>query len=144
MSKYKKNPYHVNYYSKGGVALLPIRILRSEAHINLSWPAKALLIEISSQYNGFNNGDLCATRSMLKDRGFNSSDTLFKAIKQLLNQNLILLTRQGGRDWKTGGKLPSLYAITWQPIDDCKDKFKNYKLDVETTNKPAFNFNDTN
>ncbi len=130
----------VNYYGKGGAAVMPNVVMESYRYIILSWPAKALLSEFASQYNGYNNGDLCATRSLLKKRGFNSQDTLTKAIRSLENSELVRRTRQGGKDWKAGTNLPTLFAITWQPINECKDKQGYHKLDVEPTTKPHINF----
>jgi len=86
-----------------------------------AWSVK-LLIDLASQYHGSNNGDLCCTWSMMKKVGWKSPATLHKAKKQLEESGFIQLTRQGG--------LPkcSLYALTWEGIDECKGK-----LDVLST-----------
>jgi|TARA_B100001971_G_scaffold150400_1_gene139529 hypothetical protein len=60
----------------------------------------------------------------MRNRGWNSSDQLHKAKNELLERGLILVSRQGGRN------KCSLYAVTWQPIDDCKGK-----LDIGASNK---------
>jgi len=96
---------------------------------SLSSRATKLLIDIGAPYNGYNNGDLAATMSLMKERGWNSNDQLQKAKNELLAKNLIIITRQGGR------KRPTLYALTWLPIDDC-----NGKLDIESTTKAPRNF----
>ena len=82
-----------------------------------------LLIDLGSQYNGYNNGDLCASLSVMRKRGWNSNQQLAKALKELLERNLIVQTKQGGLNLG-----PNLYAITWQPIDEC-----NGKLDANPT-----------
>lgn len=101
----------------------PDALTVEEDFYSLSGSALKMLVEIGRQYKGHNNGDLCATYSMLKDRGWNSKSLIDKALKELLAKNWILLTRQGGM-----GIGPSLYAITWQPINHCGGK-----LDVAPT-----------
>lgn len=140
MAKIKKNPYMVNYYSKGGVSLLPNIVTDNSRYIALPFSAKALLVEIASQYKGHNNGDLCATRSLLKGKGFNSQNTLSRALKALLEAELILLTRQGGKDWVSGANLPNLYAVSWQPINECFDRNGKPKLETPSTTRPSINF----
>lgn len=90
-----------------------------------SGTAIKLLCDIARQYNGRNNGDLCAALSMLKPRGWRSSDTVGNAQRELRHYGLLVLTRQGGLHG------PSLYAVTWQAIDDCSGK-----LEMRPTQKP--------
>ena len=61
----------------------------------------------------------------MKKRGWKSRDTLNKARKELLDVELILITRHGDR------KRPHLYALTFFAIDEC-----NGKLDVKATKRP--------
>ena len=89
-----------------------------------------LLIDIGRQFNGYNNGDLCASLSVMRKRGWNSNQQLTKALKELIDKDLIVLTKQGGLNMG-----PNLYAITWQPIHECKGK-----LDVKPTKKPPRSF----
>jgi hypothetical protein len=95
----------------------------SLAFTQLNGWATKLVVDLARQYNGRNNGDLSAEWSRMCRRGWNSKGTLYQAIKDVLEAGLILQTRQGGR-----GIGVSLYALTWQPIDDC-----NGKLDVPAT-----------
>ncbi|MGO0308714.1 hypothetical protein ACTL6P_19325 [Endozoicomonas acroporae] len=46
--------------------------------------------------DGYNNGDLQATMSCLKSRGWSSNDHLTKATRELLDKELIVRTRRGG------------------------------------------------
>lgn len=101
---------------------LPHAVLDHPDFINLSPRATKLLLDVSTQYRGCNNGDLCVAFSIMEKRGWKSKSSLQYAIKELLKSDLIRLTRQGGR------KIPNLYAITWQPIDEC-----NGKLDISST-----------
>jgi hypothetical protein len=84
--------------------------------------AAHLLDNLTAQYNGGNNGDLCAAPKTMKLYGWNSQGSINKALTELLALGFIEQTRQGGRN-----KF-SLYAITWKPIDECKNK-----LDVNPT-----------
>jgi hypothetical protein len=107
-------------------------LLESEDFRTLKGNPLKLLIDLGAQYNGFNNGDLCSAMSVLKKRGWNSNSQITAAIKVLKERNLIMETRQGGL-----GIGPSLYALTWQPIDECGGK-----LDVPATRTPPRLFRD--
>ena len=102
---------------------IPKVCMRHLNYIGLSMPAKVLLWEFCYQYNGYNNGDLCAAFSVLKERGWRSKGTLGRAIKELKERQWIIVARQGGRNQC------SLYALTFQAIDECKGK-----LDILSTN----------
>lgn len=105
-------------------------LLDSEDFISLKGNSIKLLTDLGRQYNGFNNGDLCATLSVMKKRGWNSNQQLTKALKELLERNLIVQTKQGGLNMG-----PNLYAITWQPINECQGK-----LDMGPTTTPPRSF----
>jgi hypothetical protein len=75
-----------------------------------------LLCELARQFNGRNNGDLCAAMSVLRNKGWRSPDTLSRSLKELLHFGFITLTRQGGLN------RANLYALTWKPIDECEGK----------------------
>lgn len=81
-----------------------------------SGTAIKLLCDLARQYNGRNNGDLCAALSVLKPRGWTAPETVGFALKELRHYGLLLLTRQGGLH------CANLYAVTWHPIDDCGGK----------------------
>ncbi len=85
----------------------------------LSTRAVKLLIDIASQYRGTNNGDLCATYSVLRKRGWTSNDQIQKGLNELLDRGWLIKTRQGRRP-----RVASLFAITWEPIDDCGGKLE--------------------
>ena len=104
--------------------------MKHENYIRLSSHAKVLLWEICYQYNGYNNGDLCAVFSVMQKRGFRSKGTLDRAIKELLEKGWISITRVGGRHRCT------LYALTFQAIDECRGK-----LDVPATNVASRDWN---
>lgn len=76
-----------------------------------------VLIFIGAQYNGRNNGDLQCSRSVMTSVGFTSDDMCNKGIKELIEREWLVKTKQGGR-----GIGPNLYTITWQPIHECGGK----------------------
>ena len=106
----------------GSFLRLPHHVLQHETFKTLSTRATKLLIDIAAQYRGSNNGDLSATLSLMRDRGWNSSDQLNKAKKELVEKDVIRVARQGGLN------KCNLYALTWFPIDECKGK-----LDIAST-----------
>jgi len=106
----------------GTFVALPHACLMHENFIALSAHAVKLLIDLYASYRGINNGDLCCTWSLMKKRGWRSEATLNNARKELLYYGWNICSRQGGRN------RPSLYAVTFQSIDECKGK-----LDVRET-----------
>ena len=102
--------------------MLPCHVLDHAVFKTLSKRATKLVIDIAAQYRGHNNGDLCAPLSLMRKRGWTSSDQLEKAKKELIEKDVILVARQGGCN------KANLYALTWFPIDEC-----NGKLDVAST-----------
>ena len=109
--------------------MFPCHVLDHEIFKTLSKRATKLVIDIAAQYRGSNNGDLCATLSLMRKRGWNSSDQLEKAKKELIEKDVILVARQGGRN------KANLYALTRFPIDECKGK-----LDVASTKTAPVNW----
>ena len=91
-------------------------VMDSPNYRALSHRAVRLLMDIARQYNGSNNGDLCATFSVMKPRGWTSKDQLWKALEELEYFGFILKSRQGGKH------LCNLFALTWFPIDECRGK----------------------
>ena len=109
----------------------PCSVLCHPNFTRLSAKAVKLLMDIVSQLRfrsggTCNNGDLTATWTILKERGWKSRDSLHLSLQELLYYGFIKLTRQGGRH------LPSLYAVTWWAIDACGGK-----LDIPETRAPS-------
>lgn len=117
--------------SKGqSFAGIPRVVLDNPDYIGLGGNSIRLLVELARQFKGNNNGDLTAAWSLMQSRGFNSKDTLAKAIKELLSANLIVRTRTGL--FQNPSSRCALYALTWQPINECVGK----DLEVEPTIRP--------
>ncbi len=104
-------------------------LMRSAEYVGLSCRAKALLLECAFQYNGYNNGDLCLSMSILRKRGYKSNDQRCKAIQELVQKKFLIKTRQGTRS----PPKPDLYAMAFLPIDECPGK----NLDVQATKIPT-------
>lgn len=102
---------------------LPKKLLHSEEFASLSAYEVKILIDLGAFYNGSNNGDLCATWSIMGKRGWRSKSTLQNALQGCLDAGFLLKTKQGGQ-----GIGPSLYALTWEAINECGGK-----LDVKST-----------
>ena len=117
---------------KASFAGIPRVVMECPDYINLNGSAVKLLIEMACQFKGGNNGDLCPAWTLMKERGFCSKTTLSKAIKELLQAEMILLTRQGHFIKNKA----SLYALTWAPIDECAGKY----LDESPTHTAPRNF----
>ncbi len=100
----------------GSFVQLPHAILEHENFARLSHKAVRLLINIYGQYRGSNNGDLNMAYTVMKRLGWKSKDQLYKAKNELMEIGWIVQTRQGGRNFC------SLYAVTFQAIDECKGK----------------------
>ena len=121
--------------SKGdSFAGIPRKVIEHPDYQELSGTARALLFDLAYQYRGHNNGDLTTSIGALKHRGWKSRSTIDRAKRQLLEKGLIQETR-AGRFLNPGAK-PSLYALTWRPIDDCY----GVSLDVAPTRQPSRTF----
>ena len=117
----------------GAFVPLPTSVLNHPNIIRLTPYANKLLTDLLSQLRfgkggPINNGDLCPTWSLMKDRDWKSEETLNNAKKELLHYGIISLTRQGEKLRKDK---PNLYCITWWAINDCRGK-----LDVPESNAP--------
>ena len=97
-------------------SMLPHAVQRCENYLMLSHTGRSLLMDFINQYNGSNNGDLVATFSILKKRGWKSKTTIKKHIDELLYYGFIELTQQGGIN-VGGKKRPNLFALTWLKLD---------------------------
>lgn len=106
----------------GSFVALPHAVIAGNEWAELSASAVKLLLDLYGQYRGKNNGDLTLAWSVMRSRGWKSKQTLYRAKDELLEGGWIICTRQGGRH------IPSLYAVTWQAIDECGGK-----LDVAET-----------
>ena len=97
--------------SDGGYFGLPKVVLNHPNFLLLTPHAVKLLVDLGEQYNGTNNGNLCAAFSILKQRGWRSQETLNTKLKELRYYGFIVATQLGGLN------LPNLYAVSWRKVD---------------------------
>ncbi len=117
MARNKRYKDAADKRDSGQFFAIPHSVLNGAAYLSVSSHARMLLFDLTAQYKGDNNGDLCAAFSMMKLRGWKSTHTLLNAKRELLDVILIEETRKGARP-----NLASLYAVTWLALDDCKGK----------------------
>lgn len=106
----------------GTFALIPHAVMDCKDFRSLSGRAMLILLCLVRQYRGKNNGDLSAEFSRVKEWGIGSKSTLAKALNELQERNLVIRTREG-QFTNPGGRC-ALYALTWQPIDECAGKIE--------------------
>ncbi len=111
----------------GSFLMLRHDLINNENFRTLTPRATKLLIDMASQFRGNNNGDLAATWSLLRNRGWNSKDQIAKGLAELLERGWIVQCKQGMRT----PPVPTLYALTWLTIDECGGK-----LDRSPTKAP--------
>jgi hypothetical protein len=92
---------------------IPRAVADSLAFTSLTPLARALYVDLRRQYNGRNNGDICAADGLLGQYGWAHS-TIHKLLKELVEHELIKKTRQGGIACMS--HIPTLYGFTDIPI----------------------------
>lgn len=97
---------------QGGFVALPHIVIDSPAYRALSYPARALLIDICRQFHGDDNGRLLASRKKLAEFGWTSNDVIHRAKVELLKAGFIYETVMGARPNKA-----SWYALTFHCLD---------------------------
>jgi hypothetical protein len=93
---------------------VPQIIYDSPAYLSLSCLAFKLWHDLLTQYNGYNNGEICAVVSQMKVRGWAES-SLHKALRELIGKGFLVRNSQGGIG--PAGKKPSRYRFTHLPAD---------------------------
>jgi len=100
--------------------MLESRLVQSPGHRALSFVARVVLQELMVQLKKNNNGDLSATRTMAREWGIGSDNTLRGALKELEAAGWIIQTRSSL--FSRHGARCALYALSWLPIDECPGK----------------------
>lgn len=85
-------------------------MLDSPAYRALGWSSRALLVDLRASLTANNNGNISATLTTLKHRGWKSPATLANALFELQALGFIAKTRGGGVEY--GSKVCSLYRFT--------------------------------
>lgn len=111
-SKFKKDRR-----DPGRFILIPIAVMESPAYRALGFSARALLLDIASQYKGDNNGKLlCGWKFMAEERGWRSNRTLIDAKRELLASGVLVIETRMGAFPSTS----AWYGCTWWPLDWCE------------------------
>jgi len=97
----------------GGFAAIPWAVMDGAAFQGATPRAKAMLFEVIRQLDGRNNGRVILPASMLRKRGWKSTDAIQSAKTELLARGLILKTKTGGLNIGA-----DLYAVTWLAISN--------------------------
>ena len=112
--------------TKADFAGIPRYVVRCDAFMSLSGNAVKLLVHLTCQFKGRNNGNLLITYSLLKGY-FKSNQTMYRARDELERKGFIAINVYGGMSYG-GYKVPTLYALTWLPVNDFIDLEKNLHL----------------
>jgi len=91
---------------------LPHVVIDSPSYRALGYAARALLIDIARQYTGSNNGRLVACDKYLKPMGWNSHDTVSRALVAIKDAGLLIETRMGMRPNRA-----AWFALGWYALD---------------------------
>ena len=122
------------FKAKERFAGIPHVVMNHPDFIGLSGNSIKLLLEAARQFNGRNNGKLCFVWSQMANRGWNSKTTLSTAKKELLANNLLVISKYGGL--LQGKGIPQYYALAWQQVDE----INGFEMDIEPTIKPIRSF----
>lgn len=124
--------------SQARFIMIPSEFIKTDCYKTLGASSKALYIDLCAQYrppigNSMgNNGDLTlGFRYMRKNYGWTSPTTLAKAIHELIERKILIVSRpqRFKRD-------PILYALTTHKIDYCKDEHNRKKHNLTPTAEP--------
>jgi hypothetical protein len=92
---------------------IPRSVADSAAFIALPQLARALYVDLRRQFNGRNNGDICAANSVLTPYGW-AHTSIHKGLRAIIRHGLMVQTRQGGI--ASLSRTCSLYGFTDLPI----------------------------
>lgn len=98
----------------GRFAHLPIVVLESAAVTSLSHATFRVLVLLTAQFSGFNNGALGLTATQAAKAGIASDRTLYKSLRELEDRRLIRMTYHSSRI----PPRPTMWEITWRPLND--------------------------
>ena len=111
-----KRPKHKGRQITHSFLRLPHYILESEEFAALPGNAAKLLLQVAAKFRGSNNGNLEIVWSEFRNRGWNSETTLQAARSALVDGGWLVCTRHPQK------RRCGLYAISWEPIDECEGK----------------------
>lgn len=89
-----------------GFLRLPRQMLLSPEFAALSMGAKALLLDIAARFTGENNGHITAPYVAMQERGWRSSATVNRHLRELIEKGFLVVTRPGKSHTMTRFFLP--------------------------------------
>jgi hypothetical protein len=108
---------------------IPVEIIRSAEWQSLPHSARALAIDLMSQYTGKNNGRLCPAFTVMARCGWTSKDTLANAKRALLACSFVVCTRKGHPP-----RTAEWIGFTWWKLDYDKS------MDIDPKRFPYLSF----
>ena len=117
---------------KGRFVGIPYHVASSHQFTSLSAHGCKLAFDLSYQYTGSNNGSLSACWTLMRKRGWKSSSTVHKALRELLEKGFVIKTKLGR---KQRGH-PTLLALTWHGINEPQNQSVEYEDGVTSSNTP--------
>lgn len=106
-----------------------VDLLNSPAYRALSYSARALFFDMRAGVGPSNNGDIDATLSKLKHRGWNNCRTVANALRELLSVGFLRQTRPG--TWGVGKGTCALFGFTDLDIFEQKNKVEARKASFD-------------
>jgi hypothetical protein len=93
---------------------LPHGMVTHPSFLELTGNSAKLLLAVLAGYTGSNNGHLVATFTRMQSFGFNSKESVARALRELISLGYIVRCRTHNK------RSPALYALTWLPINSPK------------------------
>jgi hypothetical protein len=106
---------------------IPLGVAASEAFKSLPAWCRALYLDLRRQFNGFNNGRIAATDTILGPLGWSHS-TVHKGLDLLIEHKLIERVRRGGLGQR--GKKCSLYAFMDETVEEDEERGIRARLPI--------------
>ena len=95
-------------------AMLPVQLILHISVTTLHHGSFRILVLLTAEYRGRNNGAIGLTRDQAKAAGIGGKNTLYKGLKDLVERGLIEITHPASRV----PPRPAMYALNWLPIND--------------------------
>ena len=106
--------HHGKSISTKRFAMLPVQLILHISVTTLDHGSFRILVLLTAEYRGKNNGAIGLTRDQAKAAGVRGKNTLYKGLKDLIERGLIEITHPASRV----PPRPAMYALNWLAIDD--------------------------
>ncbi len=123
--------------NKGRFSGIPYHVIDCDTYKTLRGNSVKLLTLLGRQYNSHNNGNLLITQS--KIGSWMTKNTMYSARDELYKKGFIVINAFGGKSFG-GKKLPSLYGLTYYPINELPDVNNEIRYSYYKPNGLALNY----